>query len=87
MILFISYIYVDVFEDEEENKLIYTQLFNEYTTILEDFIDRLVAETFPGITFNDIATILSKHADEVTCDVLDMIYSLTDFEGKHYLLG
>lgn len=42
-----------------------------------------MVKTFVGITFNDIVTILLKHADEVTFDVLDMIYSLTDFEGKH----
>ena len=38
----------DQFEDSEENKLVYTTLFNEYTALIEGYIEERLGASVPS---------------------------------------
>lgn len=52
----------------------------EYTKILESYIDQIMKDNVGDVSIQDIAIILNKHSNDVTSDVFEVIYSLTQFE-------
>ncbi|XP_076846966.1 ADP-ribosylation factor-like protein 2-binding protein [Brachyhypopomus gauderio] len=67
------------FEDSEENKLIYTSIFNEYVDLLEKYLEQQLIERIPGFNMNDFIHTLKQHKDEVSGDIFDMLLTFTDF--------
>merc|ERR1712136_646369 len=53
------------FEDKEENKLIYTTLFQTYSQMIETFLEELE----------------KRGEEEIDVDVLELLVSLADFES------
>ncbi|XP_062969420.1 ADP-ribosylation factor-like protein 2-binding protein [Cynocephalus volans] len=69
--------YYQKFKDTEENKLLYTPIFNEFS-LVEKYIEEQLLEWIPG--FNTAAfTTLLHHKDEVAGDVFDMLLTFMDF--------
>ena len=68
------------FEDSEENKLCYMDIFGKYTEMLENYIELRLTEEIPGFTMEKLGDLLSHKQDEMTGDVFDMLMSFTDFE-------
>uniref|UniRef100_A0A8C9P5J2 ADP-ribosylation factor-like protein 2-binding protein n=1 Tax=Spermophilus dauricus TaxID=99837 RepID=A0A8C9P5J2_SPEDA len=46
--------YYQEFEDTEENKLIYTPIFNEYISLVEKYIEEQLLERIPGFNMNNL---------------------------------
>ena len=68
------------FEDTEENKFIYTDLFNQYSALIEGHLEKQMTSAIPGFSMNDFLEELAKRGeDEIDCAVLDLLISLTDF--------
>ncbi|XP_062860226.1 ADP-ribosylation factor-like protein 2-binding protein [Trichomycterus rosablanca] len=67
------------FEDTEENKLIYTPIFNEYVDLLEKYLEQQLIKRIPGFNMNDFTHSLKQHKDEVSGDIFDMLLTFTDF--------
>ncbi|KAK2848059.1 hypothetical protein Q7C36_009741 [Tachysurus vachellii] len=67
------------FEDTEENKLIYTPIFNEYIELLEKYLEQQLIERIPGFNMNDFTHSLNQHREEVSGDIFDMLLTFTDF--------
>lgn len=67
------------FDDSEENKLIYTPIFNEYVDLLEKHLEHQLMERIPGFNMNDFIHSLKQHKDEVSGDIFDMLLTFTDF--------
>ncbi|CAE7250919.1 arl2bp [Symbiodinium microadriaticum] len=68
------------FEDTEENKLIYTELFNQYAELIEGHLERQMASAIPGFSMASFLEELSRRGeDEIDAAVLDLLISLTDF--------
>ncbi|CAE7311906.1 ARL2BP, partial [Symbiodinium sp. CCMP2456] len=68
------------FEDTEENKLIYTELFNQYAELIEGHLERQMASAIPGFSMAAFLEELSRRGeDEIDAAVLDLLISLTDF--------
>ncbi|KAG7333248.1 hypothetical protein KOW79_003383 [Hemibagrus wyckioides] len=67
------------FDDTEENKLIYTSIFNDYIELLEKYLEQQLMERIPGFNMNDFNHSLKQHKEEVSGDIFDMLLTFTDF--------
>ncbi|XP_069073316.1 ADP-ribosylation factor-like protein 2-binding protein [Pleurodeles waltl] len=67
------------FEDTEENKLVYTPIFNEYISLVEKYIEEQLLERMPGFNMTTFTASLQLHKDEIAGDIFDMLLTFTDF--------
>ncbi|XP_030313909.1 ADP-ribosylation factor-like protein 2-binding protein isoform X1 [Calypte anna] len=67
------------FEDSEENKLIYTSVFNEYISLVEKYIEDKLLARIPGFNMTAFTMSLQQHKDEMTGDLFDILLTFTDF--------
>eukprot|EP01027_Heterolobosea_sp_BB2_P023063 GEZU01034075.1.p1 GENE.GEZU01034075.1~~GEZU01034075.1.p1 ORF type:complete len:166 (+),score=57.41 GEZU01034075.1:90-587(+) len=67
------------FEDTEENKLIYTDIFNSYTNTIEKYIENKLISDIPGFSMDEFLEMLSERQEEVSGDIWDMLLSFVDF--------
>ncbi|XP_071613356.1 ADP-ribosylation factor-like protein 2-binding protein isoform X2 [Heliangelus exortis] len=67
------------FEDSEENKLIYTSIFNEYISLVEKYIEDKLLARIPGFNMTAFTMSLQQHKDEMTGDLFDILLTFTDF--------
>lgn len=67
------------FEDTEENKLVYTPIFNEYISLVEKYIEEQLLERMPGFNMTAFTASLQLHKDEIAGDIFDMLLTFTDF--------
>lgn len=71
--------YYHHFTDEEENKLIYMDIFKEYVALLENYIQEELKRRIPGFSMEDFTKSLENRQDQIGGDILDMLLSFTDF--------
>lgn len=68
------------FEEDDENKLVYTQLFSEYQGMLEGILEQTLTAGVPGFDMMAFMQQLEGYPpDMLVGDVFDVLYSLTDF--------
>mmetsp|Transcript_36042 Transcript_36042/g.84521 ORF Transcript_36042/g.84521 Transcript_36042/m.84521 type:complete len:215 (-) Transcript_36042:45-689(-) len=68
------------FEDSEENKLVYTELFKKYSDSIEEYVFGKLAEALPGFDVASFLEELEARGDsEIDEGVLDLLNSLSDF--------
>ncbi|NWQ90658.1 AR2BP protein, partial [Burhinus bistriatus] len=67
------------FDDSEENKLIYTSIFNEYISLVEKYIEEKLLDRIPGFNMTAFTMSLQQHKDEMAGDIFDMLLTFTDF--------
>uniref|UniRef100_A0A8C0ELS8 ADP-ribosylation factor-like protein 2-binding protein n=1 Tax=Bubo bubo TaxID=30461 RepID=A0A8C0ELS8_BUBBB len=67
------------FDDSEENKLVYTSIFNEYISLVEKHIEEKLLDRIPGFNMTAFTMSLQQHKDEMTGDIFDMLLTFTDF--------
>ncbi|XP_065828480.1 ADP-ribosylation factor-like protein 2-binding protein [Oscarella lobularis] len=67
------------FDDEEENKLIYTEIFKEYTETLEKCLEDELVRRMPDFKMSEFLKALEARKDKVDGEIFDMLLSLTDF--------
>ena len=78
------------FDDTDENKLVYTELFESYTEGIEAFLaDALAARLGPGFAMERLLEVVRRRGeDELAGDVWDLLLSLSDFnEFKALMLA
>ncbi|XP_076042571.1 ADP-ribosylation factor-like protein 2-binding protein isoform X2 [Oratosquilla oratoria] len=71
--------YCGCFEDEEENKLEYTSIFQEYTTLLEQHIEKELQTRLSGFNMGKFLGDLAQYEGQLDGDVMDLLLTLTDF--------
>ncbi|XP_072291237.1 ADP-ribosylation factor-like protein 2-binding protein [Eucyclogobius newberryi] len=71
--------YYSEFEDSDENKLAYTQIFNDYVDLLEKHLEQQLTERIPDFKMNAFIQLLMQHKEEVPADIFDMLLTFTDF--------
>ncbi|KAL8194708.1 UNVERIFIED_CONTAM: ADP-ribosylation factor-like protein 2-binding protein [Gekko kuhli] len=71
--------YYKEFDDTEENKLIYTPIFNEYICLVEKYIEEKLLDRIPGFNMSAFTLSLQQHKDEIAGDIFDMLLTFTDF--------
>merc|ERR1712241_445445 len=67
------------FEDTEENKLVYTEVFQMYTTEIEEFITTELSQRFHDFCMERFLRQLSERRDLLDGDIFELLYSLSDF--------
>jgi len=78
----------EVFEDHAENKLEYTEIFNQYKNYTEDVIERSLRSRISGFTMRRFEKILLSRSDQLSGEVFDLLLSLADFsEFKETMLS
>lgn len=71
----------DVFEEfSDENKLCYTDIFNQYTTVIENFITEYLRLHVTNFDMTEFLEQISMRSEEVNQDLYDILMSFTDFE-------
>ncbi|KDO25170.1 hypothetical protein SPRG_09444 [Saprolegnia parasitica CBS 223.65] len=70
----------DCFDDASENKLIYMDLFREYTNLIENFLEARLKEAIDDFSMDALCSMIQEHEDEMTGDVIDVLMSCADFD-------
>merc|ERR1719231_1413536 len=68
------------FERGDELKLEYTEVFQQYTTLIEEHVERGLREGIPDFCMETFLGLLEARQDEISADVFDMLLSMSDFE-------
>ncbi|OWZ18360.1 hypothetical protein PHMEG_0007559 [Phytophthora megakarya] len=70
----------EIFDNVSENKLIYMDIFQQYTDLIETFIDRRLHEKLENFSMEELCNQFQEHEDEIPPEVLDVLLSSIDFE-------
>ncbi|XP_011161846.1 ADP-ribosylation factor-like protein 2-binding protein [Solenopsis invicta] len=71
--------YWDVFEPVEDNKLIYTDIFNEYNKAVETYLVDYLKKVMPQFTVDTLLHQLNKKQKELEGEVFEVLSTITDF--------
>merc|ERR1712150_204467 len=71
--------YFHHFDDSEENKLIYTEIFEVYTAEIEAFIEAELSERVPHFSMDTFLRQLKERRHDLDGDIFEMLYTLSDF--------
>jgi len=76
------------FEDKDENKMNYMNIFKEYQDKIENFIEKRLKEGKPDLNMKDFLSQVESRIDEIDPQLLDMLLSFTDFQlFKEHMLA
>ncbi|CBJ30390.1 ADP-ribosylation factor-like 2 binding protein [Ectocarpus siliculosus] len=67
------------FEDVEENRLIYTDLFRQYTRLVERHLDGWLRQRIRGFEMETFMKMVAERQGEVVDDVSDILMAVGDF--------
>ncbi|XP_044582726.1 ADP-ribosylation factor-like protein 2-binding protein isoform X2 [Cotesia glomerata] len=67
------------FDSEEENKLIYMIIFEEYHKTIENYIETNLKKIIPKFSIEMLFKQLSDNSSKLEGEVFDILYALTDF--------
>merc|ERR1711907_736745 len=68
------------FERGDEHKLEYTDIFEQYTNLIEEHVERGLREGIPDFCMETFLGLLEAREAEIGADVFDMLLSMSDFE-------
>jgi len=71
--------YYKEFDDTEENKFVYTDIFKEYSGIVENCLESELVRRIPDFSMPKFSKSLQAHKKEITDDIFDMFLTFTDF--------
>jgi len=71
--------YWNVFEPVEDNKLIYTDIFNEYNKAVEAYIVNHLKKVMPQFTVDTLLHQLNEKQTELEGEVFEVLSTITDF--------
>lgn len=67
------------FSDEEENRVEYTAIFEDYTALMEEVLIRKLSEKVVGFNMHAFELQLIDRKDEIGGDIFDLLLSFSDF--------
>jgi ADP-ribosylation factor 2-binding protein len=77
-----------IFDDKDENKIEYTEIFQRYTALIESTLDQKLTEKVPNFSMKRFETMLLSRQDEMDTEIFDLLLSLSDFdEFKEVMLS
>ena len=71
--------YYSEFEDTEENKFVYTDIFQKYSEIIEKYLTDQLERRIPGFSMEKFASSLEDHKHEISDEIFDMLITFMDF--------
>eukprot|EP00057_Strongylocentrotus_purpuratus_P031483 XP_784775.3 PREDICTED: ADP-ribosylation factor-like protein 2-binding protein [Strongylocentrotus purpuratus] len=69
----------EVFEDTEENKFEYTDIFNQYTRLIEKYIEEQLTARIPAFCMEEFLKQLLKRKDKLEGEIFEILYTFSDF--------
>ena len=69
------------FEATEENKLVYTTIFNSYQNTIEAHINAKLEEAIPDFSMERFIALLDTRKDQIEEQIYDLLLSFSDFES------
>ena len=69
------------FEATEENKLVYTTIFNAYQNSIEAHINQQLENAIAGFSMERFASLLDTRKDQIEEQIYDLLLSFSDFES------
>ena len=73
--------YYKVFEEKDENKLEYTKIFNEYTKITEEFLEKELAKRVKEYKVDEFYKLLETKKFKIDEQLLDTLLDLSEFNN------
>ncbi|ETV90391.1 hypothetical protein H310_14819 [Aphanomyces invadans] len=70
----------EYFDDASENKLIYMDLFKEYTLLIENYLEARLQAEIEDFSMDELCQMIQDHEDDIAGDVVDILMSCTDFD-------
>ncbi|XP_065343123.1 ADP-ribosylation factor-like protein 2-binding protein [Cloeon dipterum] len=67
------------FEDSEENKLIYTDIFQSYIQLVEAHLESELTRRIPELNFASFFNEIGHHKNELDGEVFELLRSFADF--------
>ncbi|CAI2380417.1 unnamed protein product [Moneuplotes crassus] len=67
------------FENTEENKLIYMDIFQKYKEVIENYIEENLKDMIQDFNMEEYAALLPERKDEIDEQLLELITSFADF--------
>ena len=78
----------DKFFNDDENRLEYTPLFEQYAELIETFIAEKLSARIDGFSMEEFQEMLEDRRDQICGDIFDLLLSLSDFsEFKDLMLS
>ena len=78
----------DKFTDSEENRVEYTAIFEDYTTLMETTLERLLSSKVAGFSMHDFEKQLINRKEDIAGEIFDLLLSFSDFsEFKSLILA
>ncbi|EFX66835.1 hypothetical protein DAPPUDRAFT_231806 [Daphnia pulex] len=68
-----------VFDDMEENKLIYMDIFQDYAQLVETFLEQKLREMFPLFSMEEFVKELKSQPVQLEGEIFDILREFTDF--------
>lgn len=71
--------YWNEFDDTEENKLVYMDIFKEYTDVVEKYIEDHLKQNMTEFDMDRFITQLQERKDNLEGEVFEILFTFTDF--------
>lgn len=71
--------YYHKFDECEENKIEYTEIFNQYTTAIEGYIVENLEKRMSNFDMERFSEELSRRKTQLDGEIFELLFSLTDF--------
>ena len=78
--------YYKIFEDKNENKLEYTEIFNKYTKLIENYLEKNLIKRVPQFNVNDFYKMLESKKFKIDEQLLDILINFADFQNFKQLM-
>ena len=78
--------YYKIFEDKNENKLEYTEIFNKYTKLIENYLEKNLIKRVPQFNINDFYKMLESKKFKIDEQLLDILINFADFQNFKQLM-
>jgi ADP-ribosylation factor 2-binding protein len=76
------------FTDDEENRVEYTAIFDDYTTLMEATLERMLSAKVSDFNMHDFEKQLINRKEDIAGEIFDLLLSFSDFiEFKAQILA
>lgn len=71
--------YWNEFDDTEENKLVYMDIFKEYTDVVEKYIENYLKKNIEDFSMESFISQLQDRKDDLDGEVFEILFTFSDF--------
>lgn len=70
----------DKFSEDEENRVEYTAIFEDYTTLMETTLERILSAKVSGFNMHEFEKQLINRKEDIAGEIFDLLLSFSDFQ-------